>query len=56
MTPKRGRHVQMTPSYRNLNAINLIEYFLYDTQSLARSAGEINGESEYSLACRSTAS
>jgi len=46
----------MTPRYRNLNAINLIEYYLYNTQALTRRAGEINGETEYSLARRSTTS
>jgi len=42
----------MTPSYRNLNAINAIEYYLCNTQALARRAGEINGETEHSLARR----
>jgi hypothetical protein len=36
----------MTPSYRNLNAINLIEYYLYNIQVLALRAGEINRERE----------
>lgn len=40
--------MQMTSSYRNLNAINVIEYYLCNTQALARKAGKINGETEYS--------
>jgi hypothetical protein len=47
MTPKTGPPCANV-TYINLNAINLIEYCLYNTQALARRAGEINGETEYS--------
>jgi hypothetical protein len=44
----------MTPSYKNLNAINLIKHYLYKTQALTRRAGEINGKTEFSMAGSST--